>query len=118
MRHAFIFNPFRYATKPQNDRANVYDSADQYLIHIEAAGFEKEDIAIDFDDDVLTVQAEREPSLPEGFSGKKPSMRTINRRFQFHKNIDKEQIEATLNNGILAISLKKSTKGAIAISVS
>ena len=118
MRHAFIFNPFRYATKPQNDRANVYDSADQYLIHIEAAGFEKEDITIDFEDDVLSVQAEKEPSLPEGFNGTKPHMRTISRRFQFHKNIDKEHIEATLTNGILAISLKKSTKGAIAISVS
>ena len=118
MRHAFIFNPFRFASKPQDDRANIFDAADQYLIHIEAPGFEKEDINIDFEDDVLSVSAEVQPSIPEGFKGAKPHTRTISRRFQFHKNIDNENIEATLTNGILAISLKKTSKSAIAITVS
>ena len=117
MLYSLLFNHVRNTRNPTKNRANIYDTADQYIIHIEAPGFTKDELKIEIDDKILSVTAEKETAIPEGFRGKQPSKRSLNRQFQFYKDIDPAQTHASLNNGLLQISLQKTKRQSIPVTV-
>lgn len=85
-----------------------YDLKDKYEVHVDLPGVKKEDIEIDLSGDKLSVKAKR--SQPEGkqiYSEVEYGdiLRTGNFR---NVMINRDKMDAKLENGVLIISLPKS----------
>lgn len=93
--------------------ADIFEADKEYLIRMELPGVLKEDIKMDFNENVITISGERKtnPSMAhenylrmECVSGK------FSRSFSLPQHVDSEKIEGTLRDGILNIRIPKSEK--------
>jgi HSP20 family protein len=93
-------------------RADVIEKAASFEIHIALPGLTKEEIAIEVNGDQLHVKGERKVvetkegehlHISENYYGK------FSRTFNLPENVNTEAVEAVFNNGILNITLPKTT---------
>ncbi len=98
----FFFPRSRYQTN-----IDVYQKDNDYFVEVDLPGYKREDISVEFIDDVLTIKAEyREESEEQEkkyyYRSRKCSefMRQI--RFS---NIDDGAIDAQFNEGVLSVKL-------------
>jgi len=87
-------------------------SEDEKAIYIEAElpGVKKEEIKLNLEDDVLTISAERKQETEEkkkNYHRVERIFGNFSRSFRLGDNIDKENIEATYDNGVLNLVLPK-----------
>ena len=91
---------------------NVYETAKQFEVTVELSGMDKNDFDISLNDNVLTISGERR--IKE--NGEKEGRRyhRVESRFgRFSRSLplpnvaDADKIEATYENGVLAISIPK-----------
>lgn len=91
---------------------NVYETAKQFEVTVELPGMDKNDFDISLNDNVLTISGERR--IKE--NGEKEGRRyhRVESRFgRFSRSLplpnvaDADKIEATYENGVLAISIPK-----------
>jgi len=81
--------------------ANIYENQDEFQVVMNLPGVEKEDLDIAFSEQELKIIGTRKDELvSENFSGYK-------RSFKVNERIDVENIQATLENGRLAIRIPK-----------
>jgi HSP20 family protein len=108
-----LFDDIRSSAKtPSMPTFNVDISEDETGFHIDAElpGIAKEEIALNVEDDVLTIKAERKQSAEEN---KKDYLRiertygSLLRKFNLGETIDQENINAGFDNGILHVTLPK-----------
>jgi HSP20 family protein len=89
--------------------ADIYETADIYSVKMEIPGITKENLDIVIDDDELKITAE---SLPEeNIENLKYSefrARDFSRTFRVGNDVDRNRIDAKLENGILTLTLHKS----------
>lgn len=90
---------------------NIVESKDAYFVEAELPGVKKEDIDVSMKEDYLVIKGEKKSFNEE----KKEQYRRVERSHgSFYRtialpsDIDKEQIDAQLKDGVLMISLKKS----------
>lgn len=81
---------------------DINEDEDNYYIKVETPGLSKEDIEINYEEDVITILADWKEESSNGI-----------RKGKFEKsfavrNIDTENLEAKLKDGILSITLPKS----------
>jgi HSP20 family protein len=96
-----------------NPAVDVYESNDTYRIELELPGISKDAIEVNYEDEILSVKANRQtPELAEGVRAWKTERRTGNfyRSFRLVKDIDADSIQANYNDGVLTINLKKTEK--------
>lgn len=74
----------------------VQDNGDNYSLKVDVPGFEREEIEIDVVDNILNLKVKNAENS-KGFV------------FYVPKDIDKDQISASLKNGQLIITLPKKT---------
>jgi HSP20 family protein len=104
--HDFFGNGFNQF---DNFNTDVIDKGDSYLLQAELPGFQKEDIKIDLDKETLTISASHNEEKKE----KRDNYVRQERRYSsycrsFHiPGINKENISASYQNGVLEISLPK-----------
>ena len=109
MLYSSILTPFFYQQRNHSNRnARVYDTDENFIVHVDAPGFSKDEITISFEDNTLSVTAHKAIELPEGYSGCKPQDRSINQHLRFKDTITPDDITATLADGVLALHLRKS----------
>ena len=87
-------------------------SEDEHAFHLDAElpGITKEQIALNIEDDVLTIKAERsqkEEEKKKDYHRIERSYGSFSRSFNIGELIDQENIEAAFDNGVLHISLPK-----------
>ena len=108
-----MFDDIRSSAKtPSMPAFNVDISEDATGFHIDAElpGIAKEEIALNVEDDVLTIKAERKQTSEEN---KKDYLRiertygSLQRKFSLGETIDQEHINAGFDNGILHVTLPK-----------
>ncbi|NMW22130.1 MAG: Hsp20/alpha crystallin family protein [Chlorobiaceae bacterium] len=108
-----LFDDIRSSVKaPSMPAFNVDISEDETGFHIDAElpGIAKEEIALNVEDDVLTIKAERKQSSEEN---KKDYLRvertygSLLRKFTLGESIDQDHINAGFDNGILHVNLPK-----------
>ena len=99
--------------KPATERAfrpaaNILDSADSYRIQLVLPGFSKEDLNVSLEKNLLEVSGN--PTVGE----EKTSYRRIefrprafSRRFELPEDVDRENLTATYEQGILEVRLPK-----------
>lgn len=97
---------FNYFSTP-SFVTNIYETEELYYLEAELAGANKEDIHIDFNNHVLTIQASRHAKYKnEQLILDERHFEQVSRQFDFDF-VDKQRITASFENGLLAITLPK-----------
>jgi len=89
---------------------DITEHENEYVVVAELPGVKKEEVKITFENNVLTVQAERKPyELPQDARVLLNEMRVreFTRSLRLPVQIDAANIAAELQNGVLRISLPK-----------
>ncbi len=76
----------------------LYEEDGEFVLNVEAPGFEADEFDVAWDNGVLNVAAEH----VDDERGRK---RTYHRRFRFPKDIDEDGIAAQYRNGVLEVTL-------------
>ena len=91
-------------------KTDVTDEGDHFLLEADLPGFDKADIRLDLEGDILTVRAERRSKVTEEEKDKVVRMErsygAYTRRYDV-SNINAEGIRAKYENGVLQLTLPK-----------
>ena len=95
-------------------KTDIKDEGDHYLLEADLPGFKKDDISIDVDDGYLTITATRKSEYEDkdkkgNYVRVERSYGTYTRSFSLD-GIDSDKISASLNDGVLALTLPKEEK--------
>ncbi|GBD02705.1 Spore protein SP21 [bacterium HR18] len=91
-------------------RADLAETEDAYLIHLDLPGMNKEELSITYQDGTLAVSGERKTETKEekaNFVRLERSYGRFYRSFTLPKAVDDKRIEAKYENGVLTIRLPK-----------
>jgi HSP20 family protein len=94
-----FFNPGRSLASHAPARETIHESPDAWVLRLDLPGFAKGDVALKVNDQTLQLTGQ----TPEdrAFSGK------VDRQWKLGSRINKAAISATLENGVLEITLPK-----------
>ena len=93
-------------------KCDIYEKGGNVHIELDTPGFNKEDIKLDVDDGILTVEAtknEEKEDKDKNYYRKERVYGTFRRQFNVG-NIDENKIDAKFHNGVLKITLPKEAK--------
>lgn len=89
---------------------NVSEKETQYVLEMSIPGFQKEDVTVEIDKDVLTISSEvvdQNEETSVRFTRKEFGKRSFSRSFSLPKTVNLDKIEASYKNGILSMTLPK-----------
>ena len=105
-----FFAPVTFQNSLGSMKTDVTENDKEYLFDVELPGYKKEDVRISLDDGYLTVEATQKKENNEEnenrYIRRERYMGTVSRSW-YVGNVDKQQIKAAFNNGILNISVPK-----------
>lgn len=111
-----VFDDFMFPTRNESEfgkmRCDIYEKDGVYHLEMDVPGFDKKDVHIEVDDnDYLTIIAEKnvennEEDKSKNYIRKERSYGKYQRSF-YVGGIDKENIQASFENGILKVSMPK-----------
>ena len=90
-------------------KADVRETDEAYLVQAELPGINKEDVRLDYENNYLTISALRKDIFEDkcdNYLRQERYYGEISRRFYFD-NVEKDQIQARFQNGVLDILLPK-----------
>ena len=94
-----------------NVAVDIHELKDRFTVEADFPGFDKEDIDVNVDNNVLTVSARHEDEKEEKEKGrvirKERRVGTYARSFNLGKNIDESKIKAEFKDGVLSVSIPK-----------
>lgn len=100
---------------PSRLTANIYETGggDAYVVEIPVPGLESEEIVIEVDPFTLTVRTEPRQAEDAGrkYIQREQSVGPMSRVFDFPMEIDPDNVQATLERGILRIRVPKAAAG-------
>lgn len=88
---------------------DVFDDGESFRLVADVPGLRAEELEIEANEDGLTVRGTRKVEVPEGFTvhRRERDAFTLARSFSFPSKIDPDSITATLDQGVLTITLGK-----------
>jgi HSP20 family protein len=92
---------------------NVVEQDNAYQIDVAAPGFERSELKVTMDKNLLTISsvpAQKQEEKKEKFLKKEYSTSSFTRSFELPENIDADKIEASHKNGVLSITVPKKAK--------
>jgi HSP20 family protein len=96
--------------------ANIIDNEKDFMIELAAAGMSKEDFNIKIEDDMLSISVERkeiEEKDELNYSRREFRYDGFTRSFSMPEIVDQENIKANYENGVMIITLPKSTEAKV-----
>lgn len=98
-----------------NFKVDVQEDEDKYTVAADLPGVKKENIALEYDNNYLTIGAKREDITEnkdntDNFVRRERNYGELKRSF-YVDNIDETNIDASFTNGVLKIILPKKVKG-------
>ena len=93
-------------------KVDVKETKDSYVLEADFPGMKKEDINIEYNQIYLTISAKKndeKEEKKENYIRKERSYGEVSRSF-YVGNVDKEQIKAKFENGVLEVTLPKEQK--------
>ena len=90
-------------------RTNFYDNGSSFALRLDVPGLSEKELKLTLADDVLTVSGRREVDAPEGYSVHRQERAPyeFSRSYALPSKVDSEKVSATLENGVLTITLEK-----------
>jgi HSP20 family protein len=103
------------ASRSMLPAVNISEDDKHYSVDVIAPGFKKEDFKINVEEDVLTISAESKHTTEEGNGNKQYSRReysynSFTRSFRLPENTKDDAISAAYNDGVLKLSIPKSSQ--------
>lgn len=105
----FDFYP-SFETRRNSGLSNISENENEYVVEISAPGLKKEDIKIELENDILKISSDFEDQKEEkndGYYRREFCRSSFERSFTLPKIVDKENISASMENGILSVSIPK-----------
>ena len=101
--------PIRFQTRYFVPTTDIFETEDALTVVMEVPGVSKEAVDISVENDVLKIEAKIDPSK---YDGMEPLYTEYNvghfaRSFTLSNKIDRQQIGAKLEDGVLTLTLKK-----------
>lgn len=93
--------PERYATPP----VDIYEEEDRLVVLADLPGVSKENLSIQVEQGILTIEGRVEPSGPAGAVRREFTLLPFFRQFRITEVIDPAKIRANLKNGVLRLEL-------------
>lgn len=94
-------------------RVNVTESEEAFTVSAELPGIDHKDVQVNLKERVLTISGERKNSSENG-DGKgarytESTFGTFRRAIRLGVDIDEEKVQASMKNGVLSVTLPKSS---------
>ncbi len=86
---------------------NVKELDDKYVLHVYAPGLEKSDFLIATIDNTLSISVEQKEADQTKWKRQEYFFKGFKRQFELNEKVDKFDISATYEKGVLIISLPK-----------
>mgnify|MGYP000064842126 CR=1 FL=1 len=90
--------------------ADVVEHDDEFVVSIDLPGYEKRDVDVRVSDHTLHVEADHEESVDETderYLRRERRHESLRRSIKLPEEVDKEQVDARMNNGVLTITVPK-----------
>lgn len=103
---------FKSYDSTKNTPIDIIENDKSYIVKVDVPGFEKEEISISVDDNILTIQGEKKQEnddSKENYIRKERYYSSFSKSISLYDNIDTNKINAELKNGILDLTLPKKT---------
>lgn len=101
---------FNTGFNPNAIRVNIAEDEKNIYIEAELAGLKKEDVKVSIEDNVLMIRGERKQENEEkkkNYHRVERVYGSFSRAFTLGENVDKENIEAKYEDGVLHLTLPK-----------
>ncbi len=98
-------------SRNRSPRADVMESKTEFRITMDLPGILPADLEISLENQTLSIKANREIEVPEGFElvrHERPGKTLFHRTFNLGNGVDGSKIEATFESGVLVLNLPKS----------
>lgn len=105
-----FFRPLFYDEKLDAMKTDITENSENYVLEIELPGFAKENITVDFENEYLTVSAEKKESDGEKKTYIRKERSVSCQRSYYVGDIDENKITAKYENGILYLTIPKKEK--------
>ena len=95
---------------PALPAADVYETADEFVVELEVPGYEEKELGIEVSDHTVTVTGEREETKEEKektFWLQERLERQFERRFELPAEADTEHLQAVFKKGVLELHAPK-----------
>lgn len=89
-----------FGQTPAQEDYQIFSTPEGWAIRTDLPGFEKAEVDLHFEDNALHLKAEK----PEGSTSRRPS---VEHRFALGEEVDTQNIQAKLENGVLHIDLPR-----------
>jgi len=91
---------------------NLYDDASRFVLTADLPGHGPDDVKVTLNQDVLTLVGERKSDGPEGYSVHRQERAPVrfSRSLKLPSRVDPEKVEATLDNGVLRVTVEKAAE--------
>jgi HSP20 family protein len=88
---------------------NISESENHFHVELAVPGLKKEDFKLNLDRNILTVSVEKqaEQNVQKNYSKREYAYSSFVRSFTLPDSVNAEKIEASYNDGVLAIDLPK-----------
>ncbi len=86
---------------------DVIENDKEYQINLLLAGVKKEDVSVDVEKEMLIIKAERKEEKDLKYNRKETYFGKYERSFVLPDNVDKDNIDASLSDGILKVVVPK-----------
>jgi len=90
--------------------SNIMEKEKEFVVEVSLPGLKKDDVKIDLENDILTISSQKKESTEDkndNYYRKEFHYGECDRSFTVPKNIDRDQISAKMEDGILTITLPK-----------
>lgn len=108
---SFFESPFNMPMMmPNSFRVDLRENDKEYVVDAELAGFEKDEISVDFDDGRLLISATKKDEVKSEQDGSyiyRERSYSSMKRGMYLKNASGEGIKATFKNGVLQVTVPK-----------
>lgn len=89
---------------------DVTDKGNQYIIHVELPGFDKDDVDVELNKDVLVLKAEKNAESEDQsatYLYRERLSDSFRRTIVFPEEVDSSKVEGTMDKGILTLNVTK-----------
>lgn len=101
-----------YILNDNDNIFNIIENENDYTIEVIVPGFNKDEINVNIDDDIITIK-----SNIENKDDKKYYKFSFEKSYQLPKDVNKDNITAEMNNGILSVRIEKNIKNKVVKSI-
>ena len=99
---------FPSTTSPIN--YDVIENDKEFVLDLSLPGFNKEDVSINVEDGIMTIEGERKVQEDRKYNRKGNFYGHFKKSFTLPDNILSDEIKASFNNGILSLEIPKSVE--------